>query len=185
MSSLSVLIPLDGSEFSRSVLPNIIHLFNPEHYQLTLLRVGIMPEGAVGKPPRPLTIDGSRLMGYGSEADVELTRHPVYASQAFDSLKAELADSLARARAFLEDAGFAVTVEVRFGDAAKEIVNYAEQEAVDLVAMATHGRSGLPRMVMGSVAKKVLRNLRIPVMMVRPAANYDEELAKSMTAVAP
>jgi universal stress protein A len=57
---------------------------------------------------------------------------------------------------------------VRFGNPASEIKKFAEEEQVDLVVLATHGRTGLKLMVMGSVAEKVVRLSNIPVLAVKP-----------------
>lgn len=57
---------------------------------------------------------------------------------------------------------------VRFGNPASEIKKFAEEEQVDLVVIATHGRTGLEHMVMGSVAEKVVRLSNIPVLAVKP-----------------
>lgn len=57
-----------------------------------------------------------------------------------------------------------------FGDPAHVIAEAARREAVDVVVMATHGRTGLERLTMGSVATRVLQRAPSPVMLVRPAA---------------
>ena len=57
---------------------------------------------------------------------------------------------------------------VRSGNAADEIVRFAQEEAIDLVVVATHGRTGLQHMVMGSVAEKVVRLSDTPVLAVKP-----------------
>ena len=57
---------------------------------------------------------------------------------------------------------------VRFGNPASEIKKFAEEEQVDLVILATHGRTGLKHMVMGSVAERVVRLSNIPVLAVKP-----------------
>jgi nucleotide-binding universal stress UspA family protein len=54
------------------------------------------------------------------------------------------------------------------GEAAHEIVDIAELERVDLIVMATHGRSGLSRLTTGSVATRVLQLTKVPVVLVRP-----------------
>jgi nucleotide-binding universal stress UspA family protein len=58
------------------------------------------------------------------------------------------------------------------GDIAEKIVEYTEKKKVDLVIMATHGRTGLKRWVMGSVANKVLREGNAPIMLVRPSGKF-------------
>ena len=63
--------------------------------------------------------------------------------------------------------------EVRFellarkGDAAREILRAVEERGVDSVVMATHGRKGLGRLLLGSVAEKVVRECPVPVLTVR------------------
>ncbi len=63
--------------------------------------------------------------------------------------------------------------EIAMGYHADEILRYAEENAVDLILMATHGRSGIKRWVMGSVADKVLQATKVPVLLVR--AGLEEE----------
>lgn len=58
--------------------------------------------------------------------------------------------------------------EVRFGDAAEEIVRYVSEEDVDLVIMGTHGRKALERILLGSVADYVVKMSRAPVLTVNP-----------------
>jgi nucleotide-binding universal stress UspA family protein len=63
--------------------------------------------------------------------------------------------------------GVAIETIVREGPVAEAIVRAAEEEQVDVIAMATHGRSGLQRAVYGSVAEQVLRSATKPVLLVR------------------
>lgn len=58
---------------------------------------------------------------------------------------------------------------VRSGEAPAEIIRFAEEEGVDLVVMATHGRAGIGHVLMGSIAEKVVRASRAPVLTVKPA----------------
>lgn len=60
--------------------------------------------------------------------------------------------------------------EVRRGDPATEIVKYADENAVDMIVITTHGRTGLSRLLMGSVAEHVVRKAHCPVLTVRGAA---------------
>ena len=63
--------------------------------------------------------------------------------------------------------GVAIETLVREGPVAEAIVRAAEQEQIDVIVMATHGRSGLQRAVYGSVAEQVLRSSTKPVLLVR------------------
>jgi universal stress protein A len=58
---------------------------------------------------------------------------------------------------------------VRKGVAADEIVKFTKEENIDLIVMATHGRSGIAHVLMGSVAEKVIQRSQVPVLTVKPA----------------
>ncbi len=158
-----VLVPLDGSGFARQVIPYAIKVLRPDAHALTLLKVAPVPEGYSSVAARPLTLEGwSARDGWtGGEP-------PVYYSQVYDSAVANLEEEVIADARRLVAAGFDVTPGVRFGDPADEIVSLVDEEGYDLVVMATHGRSGLGRVLMGSVAGAVLKRVHVPVMMVRP-----------------
>ena len=61
-----------------------------------------------------------------------------------------------------------VTPIVRRGDAAREIIDCASAEHADLIVIATHGRTGLAHILLGSVAEKVVRSSRVPVLTIKP-----------------
>jgi nucleotide-binding universal stress UspA family protein len=65
-------------------------------------------------------------------------------------------------------AGLPVTSKVLIGYAAEEIINRADEENVDMIVMGTHGRTGIDRILFGSVAEKVVRNAKQPVLTIRP-----------------
>ncbi len=65
---------------------------------------------------------------------------------------------------------------VRSGSPAEEIRRFAEEESVDLIAMATHGRTGLQHILLGSVAEKVVRLSEIPVLTIKPTPLRDSIL---------
>ncbi len=165
MTRQKVLIPLDGSQFSSQVVPYVLELLEPERHELVLLRVAGAPEGVTAPPPRPLTLD-NWVLGEPSEASA----HPIFQSQVWDGLRADLETSLMPIAERLASAGFTVHSVVRFGAPEDEIVDLVESAGVSLVVLATHGRSGVTRVLMGSVAGTVLRRLHVPVMMVRPRA---------------
>lgn len=78
------------------------------------------------------------------------------------------------ARIYLQDIGDKLTREgvrveivVKQGDPASVICDWAEEESVDLIVICTHGRSGIKLIVYGSVADRVLRCARVPVLLVR------------------
>ncbi len=74
---------------------------------------------------------------------------------------------------------------VRKGIAEEEIVKFAKEEDVDLIIMATHGRSGLSHVLMGSVAEKVIQQSSVPVLVVNPAKMREQVLQKESAALHP
>lgn len=80
---------------------------------------------------------------------------------------------LARARASLLRQGVEAETKVDVGEPARTIAFHAAPSERDLIAMSTHGRTGLPRVLMGSVASGVLRGVNVPVLAARPGARMD------------
>jgi nucleotide-binding universal stress UspA family protein len=74
---------------------------------------------------------------------------------------------LAPIAAGLQGAGIEVMVDVRVGVPVEEIQRCAAERAVDAIVMGTHGRTGLGRMLAGSVAERVVRTSSVPVLTVR------------------
>jgi len=76
-----------------------------------------------------------------------------------------------KAISYVKETGEATGVEVKEilgeGHPSNEIIDFAENNNVDLIVMGTHGKSGIDRFLLGSVAEKVVRNSKIPVMVVR------------------
>ena len=141
-----ILVPLDGSELAAQALPQASELAKRMGAELILLSV-IVP----------------------METWLE-------AAGAFDS-DTRLNDEAAAAMAYLTSTGesldkIGVTARSRvvLGRAAESIRFVANEENADLIAMTTHGRSGLPRLVLGSVAAEVVRTAIQPVLLVRAAA---------------
>jgi nucleotide-binding universal stress UspA family protein len=71
------------------------------------------------------------------------------------------------------ESGLEVCVRLRIGDPATEIVTFGREVHVDLIVMATHGRTGLSRILLGSVAEKVAHNSEAPVLLLRGGTNDD------------
>lgn len=164
-----VLIPLDGSDFSLQIMRIVLDFFDPHDVSLILLRVA--------PPPNvPLEISSSREMLIGSyplsisyEAySNAVERGYTDAEQVLRTLREEMLNDLRPEADRLREMGYAVKLEAQFGDPAQRIVQTANDEGASLVAMATHGRSGLNRLVMGSVAERVLRSVSAPVLLLRP-----------------
>jgi len=75
--------------------------------------------------------------------------------------------------------GLEVEVRIVSGDPAARIIDVAREEKADLIAMSTHGRSGIARWVLGSVADKILHESMIPMWLVRPRRIIKEMLKDS------
>lgn len=167
MACKRLLIPLDGSATSRVILPVVRRMVDPTEYSLTLLRVAEEPLGLVGDPPQYVPVNHTVMALPRSDAAAARAAHPIFQSQAEASVCADLEDELRPDVQELAAEGFEVTSEIRFGTPAREILDFVNHESIDLVAMATHGRSGLSRLVLGSVAEAVLRHTPVPVLLVR------------------
>lgn len=167
MSAHKVLIPLDGSKFSRQILPQVHRFLNPSDNELILFHVASSPQGITAKPTRPAAIEWPMPM-YASHHDVELAKHPIYASQMQDGLVAQIEEEFRADMRWLQEAGYIVTIAIRFGDPVQEILDFTAEEKVDLVAMTSYGRAGLNQLIFGSVADQVLWKVSVPVLLLHP-----------------
>lgn len=192
MPERSVVIPLDGSEFSQQILPHVENLLDPDLHELVLLRVDKPPEAGARErerpdadPDAPATeppITPSGVERYGTEPPTEeplpdtgFEERPVYPTQLEERRRHELEDAMDPIARHLRNIGFTVGVAIQFNeDPAQEIADFAEEEAADMIAMTTHGRSGLSRLLFGSVAEEVLRVAPMPVLLLRPSEAADE-----------
>lgn len=146
MTKNKVAILLDGSEFSERILPSVQRFLRPEDNELTLFRVGD-PVHGVHIHDGPLQFD-------------------IYDDQAEASAAAELSDALQRDLQILENAGYRVATEISFGKTVDEIDHFIKKADIDLVAMTTHKRNGLSKILQGSIAEHVLHHAPIPVLLL-------------------
>lgn len=171
-----ILVPLDGSDFALLAFRAVGQLFDPDTTHVMLAHVAPVPEGIYGPLPRPSVIGGWAEVLHSPWRDRGDFDHPVYESQVWASTREEIIDALDDDVHRLAEAGFDVALVVRFGDPAQELADLVDEEDIDAVVMATHGRSGLSRAVLGSVAEKLLRMVRVPVIMVRGELHEDAPL---------
>jgi nucleotide-binding universal stress UspA family protein len=68
----------------------------------------------------------------------------------------------------LKESGIKVECVAITGNPGEAIVNYANNNKVDLIAIATHGRTGIKRMIFGSVTEYVIKNSWIPILLIKP-----------------
>jgi nucleotide-binding universal stress UspA family protein len=169
---MKLLVTLDGSHFGEAILESVARIARPLDAEVELLAVG-RPRDAQATPAEtPIlemagmaTPSGTRL-AVPSPADV-LPAAAERRDQAMARTAARLTDYLeAQAR---ELAGCRVSARVVFDDdVAGAIVARARQTRPDLIAMATHGRSGISRRLTGSVCEQVIRSGVAPVLVLRP-----------------
>lgn len=153
-----VLVALDGSPSSEAVLRFLLEIAGPLDMTVLLMRVL--------EPVPPVVIEGSRHMVL---EDVEARRR-------------DAEEYLAPIAAALRAQGVETSLEVRRGHPAEEIIAAAREQRADLIAMATHGRTGLGRLLFGSVAEVVLRHAPVPVFMIRQPDAVTAAAAKEGTA---
>lgn len=134
-----ILVPVDGSECAMAILPMVAELARMYESTVMLFYVAPMPK-----------VHG--------ELDPNLVKYWT---------AAEAAPVLEPYRAQMVKEGVAAKIITAAGDPAQEILRASEQGQCDLVAMTTHGRTGLSRWLYGSVAEKVLRHLRWPLLVKR------------------
>lgn len=155
MTKHKVLLPLDGSEFGRQIVQVVRQYLKPDENELVLLRVAI-PLRMAETAPTTLAAKTGTPVRY------------VWTTQEREMHRAEIEQDLEREAAPLRALGYQATTEVLFGEPAQEICEYVNSAKINLVAMTTHGRTGLRRLVLGSVADSVLRAANVPVLLWRP-----------------
>jgi nucleotide-binding universal stress UspA family protein len=134
----SILVPLDGSALAEAILPEIEKIARSVRARIVLLRV-CRAHVFPGRDP--------------TEAEIDVVRRAEeYVTAIRDRLAAE---------------GFEVEALVRYGVVAEEILTHSSRKDIDLIAMSTHGRSGLGRWALGSVAEKIVRRSDKPVLLLR------------------
>ena len=143
-----LLVPIDGSPTSELAVEKAIGLAKAFGSTVTVLYV----------------VDPYPFAGVGSDFAYGQT-------QFLNATKAMANEALAGARKALEAAGIKVTASLVEAHAIwRGILDAAESGGADLIVMGSHGRSGLEKLVLGSVAQRVLSNAKGPVLVVRAAA---------------
>ncbi|UCF29022.1 MAG: universal stress protein [Chloroflexota bacterium] len=167
MSRKHILIPIDRSRFSQKILPHLDLLGASGSYKLTLLYVA--REVTSYDVPRKDEGTWDNIAAANRIESVTYEEQPVYASQIEESVRDRVETDLVPVRKALTDAGYEVDIVVRFEkNAVEEIVRFAEEEEVDLVAMATRGRKGLRRRIVGGIFRQVLDQIHIPMLVIHP-----------------
>jgi nucleotide-binding universal stress UspA family protein len=136
------LVPLDGSPLAEAVIPFVLAIAAPLGMAVSLLRV-IEPVPHMAEVPSGIVAEALEAQAHDAEE---------YLSRLATELRGRKIDA---------------NWEVRRGPAADTIVKAAASMGADVIAMSTHGRSGLGRLLFGSVAEQVLRHADVPVFLLR------------------
>lgn len=140
-----ILVPFDDSERAREALEYAVDLFpDGEFVALTVVDTSSVP--AI-----PNTASGD-------EDEVSETVERVFG---------DVEERLAVPERIADERGVPIETQTRLGAPTQEIVEFAETEAVDHIVMGSHGRSGVRRFLLGSVAEVVVRHSPVPVTVVR------------------
>lgn len=138
-----VLVPLDGSALAECALPEVERLVQGGMVgELTLL--------SVVEPPAAVASEGIDF--------------PLYRKSRFEKMEGYLDDIRSR----LSSKGIEGKTAVREGDAAQTIIDYVKDAGINLIVIATHGYSGMKRLMFGSVALRVMHDSHVPVLLIRP-----------------
>jgi nucleotide-binding universal stress UspA family protein len=140
-----ILVPLDGSRFAEEALGSVEAL-------AAAMRADLILIGAID--PASSTFAGSVSVA-GSGFETELHDMREYLNDVADRLR---------------PSGLTIRTDAEVGQAAAVIDGAAQRRHIDLIAMATHGRSGVAKLALGSVASATLQRSTIPLLLVRPAA---------------
>lgn len=147
----SIVVPLDGSDLAEAVLPTVTELARTLDLEVFLVRAYAIP--------------------YGAYSAGEGFYDPVHLEAFLKILKEEAFDYLDKKVTELKRQGLTkVSYVAKEGLSADEIIKFARETPANLVAMSSHGRSGIKRWVLGSVTETVVRHSGDPVLVLRAAS---------------
>jgi nucleotide-binding universal stress UspA family protein len=148
-----ILVCLDGSAMAEKVLPFAIEQARHFESEMVLFRVihepSIISLAIPGMPALAMDTPGQERQIKSEELESE-----TYLKKLSESIQAK--------------EGIQVSYDQTLGTAGEAIVDYAADNAIELIAIATHGRSGPGRTVLGSVADYIIRNAGLPILLIRP-----------------
>ncbi len=141
----TILVPLDGSKRAEAILPHVEQLVRRYEAQVVFIRV-IEPVTAV------LGLEGTPYMLYQQEFEQRIEQAESY----LKALQGEFREK-----------GIEARMHVVHGPVVEAIIDTAQRENADLIAIASHGRSGLSQVFYGSVAAGVLHRADRPLLLIR------------------
>lgn len=143
-----ILVPLDGSKRAEAILPHVEKLANCLESEIILLRV--------------YKTNFSEVEYYGYD--------PEYYNSIRAEAKEDVVQYLNEVRANCLDSGLPIHIIAREGPVVEKILEVAREENADLIAMSSHGRTGLAQVFYGSVAAGILHRVDRPLLLVRAEA---------------
>ena len=142
-----ILVTLDGSQFSEAIIPHVEKLAKSMNSEVTLLRV----------------IESAKLPQLAAYSDREK-----YEKDFMAKMEREAERYLDKKRTALESKGVKVNSVFLTGKPVETILQYSEEKSANLVALTTHGFSGISKWAYGSVASKIIEGSPKPILLVRP-----------------
>jgi nucleotide-binding universal stress UspA family protein len=156
-----IMVPLDGSDLAECVIPHVTAIITAfKSKEVVLVRV-------VNPVRLPISVPAQGEFGFTEKDRHQLDTNRKKAAEVY----------LEKMVASLDSPGTVYNFLVLEGNTANILTDYATKNDVDLIVIASHGRSGVSRWLMGSVAERIMRTSCVPVMMVR--APRCESKAKS------
>jgi nucleotide-binding universal stress UspA family protein len=150
-----ILVPLDGSKLAECSLNHVKNLLKDGPVSEVILLNAVV----VDLPWKEL---GGSEVGMAPAFD-----YRALVDAAMDKAK----NYLAKVQSRLSSEGLAVKTEaIEYNSPSHAITDYAQKNGVDVIIIATHGYSGMKKMLLGSVATKVLHESNVPVLLIRPEA---------------
>jgi nucleotide-binding universal stress UspA family protein len=157
----TILLPIDGPDRKDSVLPHVAEIARRFEARVVILHALQPFSPLIQRPPLVLdtTLDTATMQVAAAESAAALEK-------AARELLAGIATQLARD-------GIETESVIRDGDPSRVIADVASEQNADLIAMSTHGRKGIGRVLLGSVADEVVRRSSIPVLLIRTEEKSD------------
>ena len=139
----TILVPLDGSERAEGILPHVEHIARQNQSNLIFLHV-LVP-----------------IYAYSPHGD------PYIDPNLIEQERNRMTEYMANLKDAFTEKGFTTNYVIRNGNPVREIVQVAEARQADLIAIASHGRTGLTRVFLGSIAAGVLHQTDKPLLLIR------------------
>ena len=147
-----ILIPLDGSKIGEAALPRVEDLVSK-----------LVPGGARVEVTLLQVVSTMRYLAVAGETGVQIP----FDEKTLEIDRQKAQEYLDKAAERLRNIGATVYTRVEIGSAADEIIRVADEINANLIAMSTHGRSGITRWAFGSISDRVLRGARQPILLIR------------------